>query len=518
MGASTLFHSMADVWDRYPTRTAFVYHNKNTTYSELRDAALRLAAAYRAIGIGPGDRILCSMSNRPEQFVVMLAGWACGAVHVGVDHELTAHEIREIILLVRPKLVVYESIDGEHARDVAKSCFGIRLIAVGHDQDAPEGSLSMTDLLRDHGDRRATDVQACIARPQDPAFIFVTSGTTGRPKAAIGFHANLAERWRRLGAWLEFSPEDCHLAHLPLSHGFGLMMSVAAMLAGGKLVLMRSYTGREAVCAIQRERVTVFNGAPAHFSLLLSALSGDTEKCRSLRLSVGTAAFFSRELVQVIWAQLNVRFMFMYGSSEGVGVATTDREDIIRGSVGRPAPGAVAIVGDDRQLLPCGELGEIAFSRKIYPVRHWSVDCDSSLQPAEEEWYYSGDLGRIDSEGRLYVLGRKKHQIDRGGLKVDPVEVEAGLLSCADIVDAAVLGVHNPVLGESVCACVVSTAATPPTLEDIREALRARLAPFKLPERLCLLAAIPRTRVGKVDLKRLEMLIAAAEGQTVSYI
>src|SRR5262249_45148632 len=182
-------------------------------------------------------------------------------------------------------------------------------------------------------------------------------------------------------------------------------------------------------------------------------------------LSVGTAAPFPPELVRSIYEVLGVEFMFMYGSSEGVGTATTDREDVMRGSVGRPAPGSVIVVGPDRNPLPAGEVGELAFSRRVFPVNYWGEVRQT------EGWYYSGDLGRLDADGRLYVYGRLKHQIDRGGLKVDPVEVELALLGCDGVWDGAVIGTPNPALGESVCACVVPAPGRVITLDGLRRAL-----------------------------------------------
>jgi acyl-coenzyme A synthetase/AMP-(fatty) acid ligase len=128
-------------------------------------------------------------------------------------------------------------------------------------------------------------------------------------------------------------------------------------------------------------------------------------------------------------------------------------------------------------------------------------------------WYYSGDLGRIDDEGRLYIYGRIKHQIDRGGMKVDPVEVEMALLRCPGVADAAVIGQPNPVLSETVTACVTPLPGHHLTLDDLRGVLRQTLLPAKLPEELYLLDSIPRTRIGKVDLSRLRATIAALPSQ-----
>jgi acyl-coenzyme A synthetase/AMP-(fatty) acid ligase len=220
---------------------------------------------------------------------------------------------------------------------------------------------------------------------------------------------------------------------------------------------------------------------------------------------------FPAALIHAIWDRLGVEFMYMYGSSEGVGVATTNRADMLLGAVGRPAPGSCMIVGPDRKPLMMGEVGEIAFSRRVYPVQYYG---DGNQGSVTEEWYFSGDLGQIDAEGRLFVRGRLKHQIDRGGLKVDPVEVETELLRYPAVYDATVIGRPNPILGEVVCACVAPVEGEVPTLTETRAFLSGHLAPFKLPEELVILSEIPRTKIGKVDLERLQERIEATSKVT----
>ena len=174
--------------------------------------------------------------------------------------------------------------------------------------------------------------------------MFVTSGTTGRPKATIGYHGDLARRWRGLGPWLGFRDGDRHLAQLPLSHGFGLLSAMAGLLADGAVVLVDRFSAAGVLEVIERDRVTVISGAPAHFRLILARLGTEPRDVGSLRLGIGTAAAFEPALVQEIQTVLGLKLVVLYGSNEGVGVATTDQDDVVRGSVGRPAAGSVAIV------------------------------------------------------------------------------------------------------------------------------------------------------------------------------
>jgi acyl-CoA synthetase (AMP-forming)/AMP-acid ligase II len=498
VSAATLADALQGAWSTWPERPALVHRGRTTTYRGLGEAAAALAGTYATLGIGRGDRIACSVSNRPEHVAALAAAWLHGAVHVCVDHDSTAPELSRIVASTQATALVWEPAAGSAEplatlRTLRDEHPGIAVLVVG-EEPVPDGCLPVSTVLATAGHRPEAGAGPA---PDDPALIFISSGTTGTPKATVGFHGNLAGRWPRLAGWLGFGPDDVHLAQLPLSHGFGLLTAISALLSGGTLALLgRSSTGA-VLRTIGEEGVTVVNGAPAHFRLILDRLDPALHDVGSLRLSIGTAATFQPSLIRAIRRRLGVDFVVMYGSSEGIGVATKDLDDILLGAVGRPAPGSVAIVASDHARLPAGEVGEIAFSRSVYPVRYW--------QPADalredDGWYYSGDLGRLDADGRLYVYGRLKHQIDRGGLKVDPAEVEAAVLRCAGVTDAAVIALPNPMLGESVCACVVPGAAGPPSLEQLRASLAAELAPYKLPEELCLVESIPRTALGKVAL------------------
>jgi acyl-CoA synthetase (AMP-forming)/AMP-acid ligase II len=313
----------------------------------------------------------------------------------------------------------------------------------------------------------------------------------------------LAERWGRVASQLEHGPDDIHLAHLPLSHGFGLMMCVAALLTGGCLVFPSSSSIEEALQVIATERVTVVSGSPVLYKLMIDRRA--RLDLRSIRIAIGSAAPFTRSLLKQVIEDLGLRFMLMYGASEGVGVATTDRDDILKGSVGRPLPGTVAIVGPDRRPAPVGTIGEIAFARAMYPVSYWNAASAAPSGANEDNaWYYSGDLGRLDEAGRLYFAGRLAHQINRAGLKIDPLAIEAAVIETGQASDVAVLGLPDPVLGEISCACVVPRSGQVIVPADLRADLARTLGPSRSPDRIVTIENIPRSRVGKVDFAELK--------------
>lgn len=504
-GPQSLSKAFANAYERWGGRPALSGADTTVSFAELGACARSLAGAYARLGIRAGDRVACSVSNRPEAIIALAGAWAHGAIHVAADYQFTARELLRVLERTDARALVYEpprdSDDPlEFVRAIRRARSDLIIILVG--SSGENGCEQFADLA--HGDARGGGE----ARPaaQHPAVVFVSSGTTGLPKTTIGFHGNLAGRWGRLGPWLGFDANDVHLAQMPIAHGFGLTMAVSALLQGGSIILLPRHSTSEVVSSIAREKVTVIAGAPTHYRLLLNRVKPGGGQLASLRLGIGTAASFQPSLVREIWKRLQIELVVMYGSSEGVGVATRDREDILGGAVGRIQPGSVQIVDpDDHTPLPEPEqIGELAFSRRVFPVALWGEE------PGDEEWFYSGDRGRLDEAGRLYVYGRLKNQIDRGGLKVDPLEVEAVLLECPHVLDGAVLGMPDPVLGEVVCACVVTGGEEPqPRLEELRQLMGQALAPYKLPDELRALTEIPRTPVGKVDGWRLRTMLGS---------
>ena len=511
-GASRLDERIEEAALRAPERVALVHDGMHMTYAELMRDVDALAAGYCARGLRRGDRVLCQLSNRPEHIVAMVAAWRIGAIHVGVDHELTASEVAQLVTLTDAAALVHEPRDGDAdalgvPAAVAAAHPAIALFTVGR----AVGPYATLETVRrsppptDGATRMAGDE---TTPANEPAVILVSSGTTGVPKTPIGRHADLVEGWDGFAEELRFGPDDVHLGHLPLTHGFGMSLAYMALSSGGRLVLTPRFAADDALRLIQQEGITVLSGSPAHFILLTKQLDRGEHDVRTLRTGIGSASAFPPPLLRRIFDDLGMELMLMYGSSEGAGVVTMDRADMLLGAAGRPVPGYVSIVGPDHVPLLAGEIGEIAFNRDVGDVEYFS-DAGAPHGALAGGWYYSGDLGRMDEEGRLYVLGRVKHQIDRGGLKVDPGEVEQALLRLPAVLDAAVIGTANPVLGETVCACVVPAFGEQPTLDGVRTALSRDLAPYKLPEELCVLDALPRTALGKVERTALRTAVEA---------
>lgn len=503
--------SLEDACSRWPSRPAVTGGDVTLSYAELWERVVALAAAYEALGVGRGDRILCQFRNGPEHVVAVAAVWLRGAVHVGADNDLTGPELARLVERFSAAALLFQpAADADDPLAplgvVADAGPDTKLIVLG----APPGPHHSWDRLLATAGTVAPD----RPEPLDPAVVFLTSGTTGEPKAVV---EPLAAHWAKMQLFTDAfapGPDDVHLLYLPISHVFGLRLAFLALLRGGHLVLMERFSPERALTVVAQQRVTVLPAVPTHLRLLRARYDPARHDVASLRWVVSAASGLPRPLAEWVYSELDAEILYVFGCSEGFTTVTTERDDILGGSVGRtvfqgppgtPADGTVRIVEPGTAApLPAGETGEIAFGARL-PVRYWDHP-----PAATDGWYRTGDLGRIDDEGRLYVAGRLKELINRGGLHVSCAEVELALMRHPAVADAGVIPAPDPVLGEAVCACVVPEGDEAPRLEDLRTFLSSSLARHKLPDELCIVDAVPRTVIGKVDRPELSARVLEA--------
>lgn len=492
--------TVKDACRQWATRPAITFDGVTITYAELWQRVQSLAAGYERLGVNRGDRVVCQLRNRPEHVIATAAAWSRGAVHVGADNDLTGPELTRLVERLDAAALVFEP-RPEAAdplaplRPVARARPHTPIIVHGTD---PGPYRSLSGLL-------ATEATAEFDPPGDldPAMIFLTSGTTGEPKAAV---EPLAAHWAKIQFFADACQpggDDVHLLHLPMAHVFGSRLAMLALLRGGRLVLSDRFSPQRTLELVDQERVTVLPAVPTQLQLLRDRYDPDRWSLDSLRWVISAAANLPRHLAEWVYDTLGTRMMFVFGCSEGFTTVTTEADDILAGSVGNTVyrgPAGTAPNGTVRAVdpvegtpLPAGEVGEIIFGADS-PVPYWD-----QADPAADGWYHTGDLGYLDAGGRVFLVGRRKELINRGGLHVSPAEVETVLMRHPDTVDAAVVGVPDPVLGECVCACVVPRDGCAPTIDEVRSFLSDSLARHKLPDELCVVETIARTEIGKVD-------------------
>lgn len=495
--------SLRSACERWAERPALTHHDRTLTYAELWERVLALASSYRELGIGPGNRVLCQLPTSPEHLIVIGAAWACGAIHVGVPRDLTGPELSDLVTRTQAAALVFAP-----PRDAPDALAPLRVVRDAHPALHPilhghpgeGGELALSDLLTGGG---STPRVESATDSLDPALLVLSSGTTGTPKLVCENLPALWAKMRLFAGGLAPGPDDVHLICLPICHVFGLKLTLMALATGGRVVLLDRFSPGAALRAARQEQPTILPGTPTHFTLLLRHLVAQPDALDSVRAMAFAAAPPPPALIDELYARLDVELMHVYGCSEGFVTLTTDPAEIRRGAAGRTVfrgppgtspTGEVAIVDPDgTKFLAPGEVGEIVFGCSK-PVRYWDAP-----PVGADGWYRSGDLGWLDGEGCLTVSGRLKDVINRGGLKVACAEVEAVLGGQPGVADAAVIPAPDPILGESICACVVPAAQATPRLADLRAGLSQRLARHKLPDELCLLDSLPRSPLGKLD-------------------
>ena len=490
--------------ERWSSRPAITAGGTTITYATLWERVRSLAAAYEGLGIGRGDRVLCQLRNCPEHVVAIGATWMRGAIQVGADNDLTGSELTRLVERLGVKALVFQPRPGAEdplapVRAVLDACPETRVIV-----HAPEAEPypSLERLMTQGG-----TVPADLPGPLDTAVLFLTSGTTGEPKAII---ESRSAHWAKMQMFADgFLPgtDDVHLLYLPMSHVFGFRLALLALLRGGRLVVLERFSPARALELVKEERVTVLPAVPAHLRLLREHYHPERHDVGSLRWVLAAAARLPHELAAWVYEELGARIMYVYGCSEGFTTLTNDAADILAGSVGSnvfvgppgtPAAGTVGVIDPDTEVaLAAGETGEIVYGSRL-PVAYWDHPA-----AAVDGWYRTGDLGHLDDDGRVFVTGRLKELINRGGLHVSITEVETALLRHPSVADSAVIAAPDPVMGEAVCACVVPAGPSPPELGELRSFLAEDLARHKLPDELCIVEAIPRTDIGKVDRRAL---------------
>ncbi|MDQ6605784.1 MAG: acyl--CoA ligase [Actinomycetota bacterium] len=510
--AAPLSASLQEACERWSERPAITSGATTITYGVLWERVVSLAAAYERFGIGKGDRILCQLRNCPEHVIAIAAAWLRGAVVVGADNDLTGPELRRLVERLGAAALVFQprgdAPDGlEPLRVLASECADTRLIVHG-----PEAGPyhSLDGLVAEDGSVHAEELG-----PLDTAVLFLTSGTTGEPKAIV---ESRSAHWAKMQMFADGflpGPDDVHLLYLPISHVFGFRLALLALLRGGRLVLLERFSAARALELVQQERVTVLPGVPAHLRLLRDQYDPARHDVSSLRWVLCAAAGLPRELAEWVYTALDVRIMFVYGCSEGFTTLTNAAPDILAGSVGNtvfrgppgtPAAGTVRIIDPDTgSPLPTGTTGEITYGA-VMPVSYWDHP-----EVAADGWYRTGDLGHVDEAGRVYVTGRIKELINRGGLHVSITEVELALIRHPAVADGAVIPVPDPVVGEAVSACIVPAQDSSLSLAELRSFLGEHLARHKLPDELCVVEAIPRTDIGKVDRRVLSARVLSGD-------
>ena len=472
-----------------PDRQAIRMDDLVLSYSQLRDAAGRTAALLASLGVGPGDRVGLMLPNVPAFPVAFYGAVAAGAVVVPMNPLLKSREVAYYLGDSGARVIfAWHAAAGEAAKGAADA--GAQVVTVdGPDLSARLAGLSPVSTWAD-------------AAGDDDAVILYTSGTTGRPKGAQLTHAGLARNATLTAqTLLRSSADDVVMGCLPLFHVFGLTCGLnASVVGGGTLTLLPRFDAGKALQIIERDRVSIFEGVPTMYAAMLHYPDADPSHAASLRVCVSGGAAMPVEILRGFEEKFGCIILEGYGLSETSPVASFNHPDKVRkpGSVGTPVEGVeMRLVGDGGATVPAGEVGEIAIRGHNVMKGYWGRP-EATAEAIPDGWFRTGDLARVDEDGYYFIVDRKKEMIIRGGYNVYPREIEEVLHEHPAVAEAAVIGIPHAELGEEVGAAVALKPGAAATPEELRAFTRERVAAYKYPRHVWLVAELPKGPTGKI--------------------
>lgn len=496
--APSLPARLSDVLRDRAQREALVDGQRRVTYSELWAVASAFAAFLAGSGLRPGARVALILPNGVEAVAAVYGAWLAGAIVVPLNAQGSARDFATWLGHCEPEAVVFDATNPlAHAAAAHATTAGTR-IAVSAD-DVASGCTSWQQATA-----ATTPVAvAPLCASADAAMILYTSGTTGAPKGVTLSHGNLAANVAAVVGSLRLTGADTVVTPLPFFYAYGASVLHSHLAIGARVVLEHSLAFPQAVMAtISREQATGFSGVASTYALLLSRVDFRRFDLRSLRYVTQAGSAMPVALTQRLVAALpDVRLFVMYGQTEATSRLTCLPAEQLShkpGSVGLPVADTELQVRDSAgHVLSPGEQGEVWVRGPGVMLGYWR-DPEATRSVLDGGWLRTGDLGYLDAEGYLYLAGRRSDMIKTGAHRVNPQEVEETIAEFAGVAEVAVAGVADALLGQVIKAFVVPATGAALDVRAIRGHCRARMAAYKVPKSVEIVASLPRTASGKV--------------------
>ena len=489
-------------------KTFIICDGEEVSYAETNERACCVAGNLAARGVAKGDKIVLLMGNCVEFVAVFLGAGRIGAVVVPVNPMLKPAELAHIVNNSDAETVITIPEFGPLLQQAASVFPRVtRYFVLG---DAVEGAASFAELLGpvDH----SPDI---VATPHDDAALIYTSGTTGTPKGVILTHRNYVSNARMLVHVISMVPTDRFLLVLPLFHVNAQVVSILApLMACADIVIMKKFNPFAILPAIETHRATIMSAVPTIYSVMCRMMRAEPRDLSSMRVFASGAAPLPEKTYLETQEVLKRPLVMGYGLSEATcaSAAADDGDPIKWNSVGPPLRyTSIRIVNEDGTDVAVGDVGEILIAGPTV-MKGYYKDPEATREVLRDGWLRTGDLGRIDEDGYLFVVGRLKDMIIRGGQNIYPTEVENTVSTYPGVEECAVVGVDDDRWGQEVLAAVKMLDGHTADPTDLIDYCRERIAAYKCPRIVRFVDALPKTATGKI--KKAEIASAfAAEAQ-----
>ena len=461
-------------------------------YGDLEQASARYARFLSGLGLEPGDRVAVQTEKTPQALFFYLGCLRANLIYLPLNTAYRQAEIEYFLDDAEPRFVLCDP----GALDIVRALATARGIEHVFTLDA-QGHGTLPDACSS----TAPEFTTVAARDDDVAVILYTSGTTGKPKGAMLTHGNLVSNAKTLHQAWGWRADDVLLHALPLFHIHGLFVACHCALLGASTMLFLAKFNADTVVRLL-PRATVFMGVPTYYTRLLANPTFGRETCGRMRLFTSGSAPLLAQTFEEFADRTGHRILERYGMTE-TGMNTSNPLDGPRvpETVGPPLAGvSVRIVSHDDRDLPAGEVGQLLVKGPNVFKGYWRQPDKTAEAFTADGWFRTGDLARRDANGYVAIVGRIKDLIITGGLNVYPKEIETYIDELDGVAESAVIGLPHPDFGEAVTAVVVRARGHEDmTEESLLQALKQKIAGYKVPKRVFFVAELPRNAMGKVQ-------------------
>ena len=495
MNIAQLVLDNIDRFGEYPC----VYHEGRWhTNVQRLDYAEKMATVLRDQGVQPGDRVIVMMANDPSVTDAFHAIWRLGAVMIPVTPNWVAREVRYVLEHSGAQVVITSAVLANRIVEATESVPGIRSILV-HGTCELESTIPLEPLIA--GALPLKSNHEC--GEDDLAMLIYTSGTTGQPKGVMQSHKNLHTNVAAVTKLGAMAPQTMVMQVLPLSHVFGVLGMNLNAHFGCSSIILPCWDTRQVFETIQKFKVARFSVVPTMLTYMLNFPDRQQYDCSSLQLVSTGGAATPDEVRREFEQTFHCRVRDGYGCSEATCAISSYHESQTHrvGSVGCPIDGMeLAILNKDNEMVSVGEEGEVCVRGPHVMQGYWK-DPETTAQAMRGGWLHTGDLGRVDADGYLYITGRIKDLIIKGGENISPREIEEAIYQHPAVAEAAVIGIPDETFGEQVCAVVVLRPGHTATEIEIQSHVARFVNKFKVPSSVVFRSELPKSPVGKI-LKR----------------
>eukprot|EP00903_Cladosiphon_okamuranus_P001241 g1239.t1 len=461
------------------------------SYRDMFARSAQYAGALQKLGVKPGDRVAVQVDKSPEALMVYLGTIRAGGVFLPLNTAYTPSEIAYFVGDAEPAVFVCDPAKADALAGTAQKA-GAKLQTL---DASGEGS------LRQLADGMPTDYENRPRLDDDLAAILYTSGTTGRAKGAMLSHDNLASNSATMVKVWQFTEDDVLLHALPIFHTHGLFVATnCLMMAGGSMQFLPKFDLEEVLATLPN--ATAMMGVPTFYSRLLGSERFTKGLASHMRVFISGSAPLSAEVHREFSARTGHAILERYGMTETNMNTSNPYEGERRpGTVGFPLPGVGLRIVDQKtgRELPVGEVGIIEVKGPNVFQGYWRMPEKTAQEFRADGYFITGDMGRLDEDGYVSIVGRSKDLIISGGFNVYPAEVEALLDELPGVAESAVIGVPHPDFGEAVVAVLAPKNGAALDQEAVQSALSGTLAKFKQPKKIHVLEALPRNAMGKIQ-------------------